>query len=63
VWLGMVVSVLLGWLAVVVGLVVSYHAGTAAGATMAAASVGLFFLVLVAQELATLLSRRPAVAA
>ena len=58
VWVAMVVSVLLGWLAVVVGLVVSYHGGTAAGATMAAASVALFFLVLLAQEVASLV-RRP----
>jgi ABC-type Mn2+/Zn2+ transport system permease subunit len=62
VWLSMIVSVLLGWLAVVVGLVVSYHGGTAAGATMAAASVALFFLVLLAQEI-TALVRRPAAAA
>ena len=59
VWVGMLVSVLLGWLAVVVGLVISYHAGTAAGATMAAASVALFFLVLLAQELASLVRRTP----
>ena len=60
VWVGMLVSVLLGWFAVVVGLVISYHAGTAAGATMAAASVALFFLVLLAQELGALLRRTPA---
>ena len=57
VWVSMIVSVLLGWVAVVVGLVVSYHGGTAAGATMAAASVALFFLVLLAQELTALVRR------
>ena len=40
----------LGWLAVVVGLLVSYHYGTAAGATMAGVGVLLFFLVLLVQE-------------
>jgi ABC-type Mn2+/Zn2+ transport system permease subunit len=58
VWLSMVVAVLLGWLAVVAGLVISYHGGTAAGATMAASSVALFFAVLLAQELAALVRRR-----
>lgn len=61
VWLSMVVAVLLGWVAVVAGLVISYHGGTAAGATMAASSVAMFFLVLLGQELAMLL-RRPALA-
>ena len=61
VWLCTVVAVLLGWAAVVAGLVVSYHHGTAAGATMAGMSVGLYFLVLIAQELVGLVrSRRPA---
>ena len=59
VWLNMVVAVLLGWLAVVAGLVISYHSGTAAGATMAAASVGLFFVVLIGHEVAALMERRP----
>ena len=63
VWVSMIVAVLVGWLAVVVGLVISYHAGTAAGATMAATSVGFFFLVLLGQELAELLRRGPRSAA
>jgi ABC-type Mn2+/Zn2+ transport system permease subunit len=50
VWVCMVVGVALGWLAVVAGLVVSYHHGTAAGATMAGISVAQFFVVLLAQE-------------
>jgi manganese/iron transport system permease protein len=51
VWLCMVVSVVLGWLAVALGLVLSYQHGTAAGATMAGVSVAGFFVVLIGQEL------------
>lgn len=58
VWLSMLVAVGLGWLSVALGLVLSYHHGTAAGATMAGVSVALFFLVLTAQELAGLARRR-----
>ncbi|MEO7427993.1 MAG: zinc ABC transporter permease AztB [Acidimicrobiales bacterium] len=58
VWLCMVVAVALGWVAVAVGLVLSYHHGTAAGATMAGVSVGLFFVVLIGQELAALVRRQ-----
>jgi ABC-type Mn2+/Zn2+ transport system permease subunit len=58
VWLCMVVAVLVGWVAVAAGLVTSYYGETAAGATMAAVSVGLFFVVLVAQELVAV-ARRP----
>lgn len=47
----MVLSVLLGSVAVVVGLLVSFHHGTAGGATIAAISVGLFFVVLALVEL------------
>jgi ABC-type Mn2+/Zn2+ transport system permease subunit len=50
VWLCMLVGVGCGVAAVVVGLLVSYHADTAAGATMAAVSVAGFFTVLAAQE-------------
>jgi ABC-type Mn2+/Zn2+ transport system permease subunit len=60
VWLCMVVAVALGWVAVAVGLVLSYQLGTAAGATMAGVSVTTFFLVLTAQELIGLARRRPA---
>lgn len=62
VWLCMVVAVAVGWLAVAAGLVLSYHYGTAAGATMAGMSVAIFFLVLLAQE-ARALTRRPVAAA
>lgn len=62
VWLCMVVAVGAGWLAVAVGLLLSYHYGTAAGATMAGVSVAAFFVVLLAQEVVGLV-RRPARAA
>ena len=39
-----------GWLAVAVGLLLARHYDTAVGATMAAVSVGLFFVVLAAQS-------------
>lgn len=42
----MVVAVAFGTLSVVVGILVSYHHATAAGATMALTSVALFFVVL-----------------
>jgi ABC-type Mn2+/Zn2+ transport system permease subunit len=42
----MVVSVALGALATVIGILISYHHATAAGATMALTSVIIFFLVL-----------------
>jgi len=61
VWLCMVVGVALGWLAVAVGLLLSYHHGTAAGATMAGVSVAMFFVVLIGQELAALVRRSVAV--
>ncbi|MCO8128492.1 zinc ABC transporter permease AztB [Acidimicrobiia bacterium EGI L10123] len=47
----MVTSVAAGAVAVVAGLLVSFHHGTAGGATIAAVSVGLFFVVLVGVEL------------
>jgi manganese/iron transport system permease protein len=58
VWLCMVVSVGLGWVAVALGLVLSYQHGTAAGATMAGVSVAGFFLVLVGQEAVAAARRR-----
>ena len=63
VWVCMVLSVALGWVAVGVGLVLSYRYGTAAGATMAGLSVALFFVVLLGQELARLVRPAAAVAA
>jgi ABC-type Mn2+/Zn2+ transport system permease subunit len=54
----MITAVALGALAVVVGLMVSYHHGTAGGATIAGLAVGQFFVVLVAQEAGHALHRR-----
>ena len=52
----MVVAVLFGWMAVVAGLLVSYHHDTAAGATMSGLAVAFFFLVLAGRELTTRLA-------
>lgn len=46
----MVTAVALGSLAVVAGLVISFHAGTAGGATVAGISALQFFVVLAARE-------------
>ncbi len=46
----MVVAVALGAVSVVVGLLVSYHQGTAGGATIAGVAVAQFLLVLAGQE-------------
>lgn len=46
----MATAVAIGWIAVVVGLTVSYHADTAASASVAGAAVVQFFLVLAATE-------------
>src|SRR3546814_237600 len=58
VWLCMVVAVVRGWLSVGVGLVLSYHPGTDAGATMAGVSVALVFAVLAPPALITALPLR-----
>lgn len=47
----MLAAIGFGATGVVVGLLVSFHAGTAASATMAGVTVALFFLVLVLREL------------
>lgn len=59
----MAVGCLLGVLAVVAGLLVSWHADTAAGATVAGLSVALFFLVLAGRSLVDAWRRRRRVAA
>ena len=57
----MIVSMLFGALAVVGGLAVSFHAGTAGGATMAGLSVAQFFVVLLITEVVRSLGpERPA---
>ena len=53
----MIVSMLFGALAVVVGLAISFHGGTAGGATMAGLSVAQFFVVLAITE--AIRSRKP----
>ena len=55
----MMLSILLGSLAVVAGLLVSFHHGTAGGATIAGLSVAQFFVVLAVREIADAV-RRPA---
>jgi ABC-type Mn2+/Zn2+ transport system permease subunit len=58
----MLASILFGAAAVVLGLLVSYHWDTAAGATVAGLSVAEFFVVLAGREVVAALSRRrPAV--
>lgn len=47
----MLVSILFGAVAVVVGLTISFHVGTAGGATMAGMSVAQFFVVLAVTEI------------
>jgi ABC-type Mn2+/Zn2+ transport system permease subunit len=54
----MVASMAIGAVAVVAGLVISFHHGTAGGATIAGLSVAQFFVVLAFRELATALNRR-----
>ncbi|MDG1186826.1 MAG: zinc ABC transporter permease AztB [Ilumatobacter sp.] len=54
----MIVSMLFGALAVIAGLTISFHAGTAGGATMAGLSVAGFFAVLLVTEVVQHLSGR-----
>ncbi len=56
-------SILLGSLAVIAGLTVSFHHGTAGGATIAGFSVLQFFVVLSAREVAAALGGKTAPAA
>ena len=54
----MATAVVLGWLSVVVGALVSFHHDTAAAATMALVSVSMFMLVLVIRGLAASMTAR-----
>ena len=54
----MVTAVVLSAVTVVLGLVISYHHGTAGGATIAGLAVGQFFLVLAVQEARQALRRQ-----
>jgi ABC-type Mn2+/Zn2+ transport system permease subunit len=58
----MALAVVLGSASVVVGLLVSYHHGTAGGATISGVSVGIFFVALAARELAAK-ARQPVLSA
>jgi ABC-type Mn2+/Zn2+ transport system permease subunit len=49
----MATAVLAGAVAVYLGLLVSYHAGTAASATISGVAVGLFFVALIVREVTT----------
>ena len=62
IWVCMLVSIALGWAAVAIGLVIAHEADTPAGATMAAVSVALFFVVLLGRELGNLGRRGAALA-
>jgi ABC-type Mn2+/Zn2+ transport system permease subunit len=55
----MMTAVGLGAMAVIVGLLLSWHLGTAAGATVAAIAVLIFFVVLFARDFALPLIRKP----
>lgn len=54
----MIVAVGFGWMSVVLGLAISYHADTAASATMAGMAVAQFFVVLSVTELLAALRNR-----
>lgn len=54
----MVGAVGVGWVAAVGGLLLSYHLGTAAGASIAGLSVALFFITLTVREVGSSLRRR-----
>jgi ABC-type Mn2+/Zn2+ transport system permease subunit len=56
----MALSIVLGSAAVVIGLLVSYHHGTAGGATIAGTSVALFFVGLAVREVAAVMPKRAA---
>ncbi len=59
----MLISALFGSSAVIGGLTISFHGGTAGGATMAGLSIAQFFVVLAVTEIATAVSgRRPSTA-
>ena len=55
----MITACAIGVLSIFIGLIVTYHFDTAAGATMAGTAVAIFFLVLTGRELVGLFGRRP----
>jgi ABC-type Mn2+/Zn2+ transport system permease subunit len=54
----MAVAVGFGWLSVVLGLTISYHADTASSATVAGMAVAQFFVVLIVVEVVEAIRRR-----
>jgi ABC-type Mn2+/Zn2+ transport system permease subunit len=54
----MTVAIVLGALSVLIGLLVSYHHGTAGGATIAGVSVAMFFVGMVIRDFAGSIRRR-----
>jgi ABC-type Mn2+/Zn2+ transport system permease subunit len=58
----MALAAVLGSVSVVVGLLLSYHHGTAGGATIAGVSVAGFFVALAARDVVTAVRNRPATA-
>lgn len=58
----MALSIVFGSVSVVAGLLLSYHHGTAGGATIAGVSVGFFFAGLLVREVGAALPRRAATA-
>ena len=54
----MLLATALGCVSVVLGLAISYHADTAAGATVAGVAVALFFVALAVREIAEATARR-----
>lgn len=53
-----IISILVGSISVWLGLILSFHLGTAGSATMALTSTALFFLVLIIQQLRSSLQRK-----
>ena len=54
----MITACLVGVASIFIGLIITYHFDTAAGATMAGTAVAIFFLVLVGREVSNRLIRR-----
>jgi ABC-type Mn2+/Zn2+ transport system permease subunit len=54
----MALACAIGVFSVALGLVLTYHFDTAAGATMAGTAVAIFFIVLAGRELASQVTRR-----
>ena len=54
----MATACLIGVASIFIGLIITYHFDTAAGATMAGTAVAIFFLVLAGRELVNRISRR-----